>query len=239
VECGAVRGWLNFGGGSHITEVYTPDAREVIPTRGAKTMTTATMQEVDVRQKVFTAEELKALRARLAGGTVAGGTPNVVAPEEPSGQEPDDWDTDIAMIVKFLTALADIMQFLCTDRIAGPSKGIVQSVLNHANSGRQNAIEQLQSITSADDLVYRELKEEGLTGNNLLAKLSSFIDDIDGGSVAAVLDGGDKVVGSLAKVIPTLGVFKEAKELVEHKVKYHGDAALIALNIYGPKEKTD
>jgi hypothetical protein len=194
----------------------------------------ATVAEADVKEQVFTKAELDALRKRLAGKRAgAGDASQPPSPEDDLSPEPEDWDIDTQIIIKFLRAIEEILKFLLDNRIPEKDRGLITLVLDNAGDNLRVAISQLESISSESDELYQELMRERLTFGDLAAKISSFLDDLGNGPVLAVLDSANKILGSLAKAIPVLSPVKEAKELIEHKIKYRGDAGLISLNIYG------
>ena len=194
----------------------------------------ATVAEPDVKEQVFTKAELDALRKRLAGKRAGqGDVSQPPSQEDEPSSEPDDWDIDTQIIIKFLRALEQILTFLLDNRIPEKDRELITLVLANAGENLGDAIIQLESISSESDELYQGLIRERLTLGDLAAKISSFVDDLGNGPVLAVLDSANKILGSLAKAIPVLNPVKEAKELIEHKIKYRGDAGLISLNIYG------
>jgi len=194
----------------------------------------STVAEPDVKEQVFTKAELDALRKRLAGKRAGqGDTHQPPSPKDDSSSEPDDWDIDTQIIIKFLRAIEQILRFLLDNRIPEKERELSALVLANAGENLADAISQLESISSESDELYQSLKRERLTLGDLAAKIASFVDDLGNGPVLAVLDSANKILGSLAKAIPVLSPVKEAKEFIEHKIKYRGDAGLISLNIYG------
>ena len=190
----------------------------------------ATAFEVDVRQEVYTKEELQALRRKLRGRTSSGGAehePPSAAPD----QDPPDWGTDVELIIKFLRDLDKIMKFLVENRIPDPPRRLFQLAIKGLVPNLDDAIAQLESIDSETHETYGLLKGVGLALENLLAKLDTLRDGITRGPVLAVLDAGDKILGSLCKVLPILEPMKEMKEMIEYRVKYGGDAEIIGLGL--------
>jgi hypothetical protein len=191
-------------------------------------------------EQVYTAAELKDLRRRLAGEAAAGdggsheGVPDAegnYAPEPPDPQE------DAQIIVKFLRSLDQIIEFIIRNRIPEPHRELIRRAREATLSNLEEAISQLLQIRNEDDELYASLRSEGLTDYSLVAKASAFDDSINNGPIPAILDAGDKFVGSLSKVLPILTPFKEVKELVEHRQKYHADSGIIDIDIYGRRAR--
>ncbi len=198
-------------------------------------MASAAVAEPDVRTQVFTKEELQALRRRLAGRAAAGDDQIPTSPGSPPDPDTPDWQLDVEIILAFLKAVDRVMRFLIENRVPEKFRRLIQSSMALVSAKLDEARLELGAISSEQDQLYSYLADEGLTLENLAAKLASFVDDLDDGPVLAVLDSADKILGSLCKVVPVLGPVKEMKELVEHRVKFCGDADLISLNLY-PKE---
>jgi hypothetical protein len=187
--------------------------------------------EVDVYQKVYSKEELRDLRKRLAGRVF-----NIGGEYEPpsgeSNQEPPDWKLDVELIIKFLRDLDTVMKYLVEKRISGAPKRLLQDAMEGLVPNLNEAVEHLRSIDSETHESYGFLRRVGLTLESLAAKLDGIRDDFKGRPVLAFLDSADKILGSLCKVLPMLEPVKEMKETIEHRVKYGGDAEFISLGLY-------
>lgn len=191
-------------------------------------------------EQVYTAVELKDLRRRLAGEAAAGGGGGHEGVPSAGGNyapEPPDPQQDAQIIVKFLRSLDQIIEFIIMNRIPDPHRDLIRRTRESTLSNLEDAISQLQQIQNEDEELYVLLRSEGLTEYSLVAKASAFDDSINNGPIPAILDAGDKFVGSLSKVLPILTPFKEVKELVEHRQKYHADSGIIDLDIYGRRAR--
>jgi hypothetical protein len=184
----------------------------------------------DTKQAVYTKEELQALRRKLAG---AGFGADFNDPTSPDFQgEPADWGWDVRLLIKFLEDLRKIMQVLVARRIPDPHGQRLASLLETLDPNIDDAIAELKTVDSVLHPLYLALKRLGLATESLAAKLDEFRDDITGRPALAVLDMGDKILGSLCKVLSQLEPLKELKETIEHRVKYGSDADIIGLGLF-------
>lgn len=184
----------------------------------------------DTKQAVYTKEELQALRRKLAG---AGFGAEFNDPPAPNFKgEPADWEWDIRLLIKFLDDLRKILQILVARRIPDPPRQRLTALLEAVDPNIEDAIAELKTVDSMLHPLYLALKRLGLATENLAAKLDEFRDDITGRPVLAVLDMGDKILGSLCKVLSQLEPVKELKETIEHRVKYGSDADIIGLGLF-------
>ena len=101
--------------------------------------TTVLEPEVDVKQKVYTKDELDELRKKLLGRISNIG----VEQEPPSGgsnQEPPEWKTDVELIIKFLRDIEKVMGFLVEKRIPGEPKRLLQKAMEGLAPNLDDAI---------------------------------------------------------------------------------------------------
>ena len=123
------------------------------------------------------------------------------------------------------------MQILIARRIADPARPKLQALLKQLDLNIEDAVTELKTINSVTHTLYLALQRLGLAVESLGAKLDEFRDDITGRPALAVLDMGDKILGSLCKGLTQLEPLKELKELIEHKIKYGSDPDLIDLGL--------
>jgi len=184
---------------------------------------------VSTKTQVFTKEELDALRRALNRGR--NGMGEYAAPPEAGNEQSDDWRNDVSLLVKFLRDLGDVLQMTVTNRVPEPARtgmvGLLLSSLVYADA----AIEELNAIDGQGHGLWQRLVRVGLTGEALLAKLDEWRDRAVNGPLLSVLELGNTILGSLATALH-LDPLKEAKEVVENRVKYGSDDEIIQLHLF-------
>jgi hypothetical protein len=176
----------------------------------------------------------KRLRDELLGKPIAaqGSTPPARGSEE-DATDPDEWKSDVQLLTKFLRDTQSILTHVINERIPELKKSFTRTMWGEASSSITSAINTLTGIeSSANNETFLGLKKAGLVGDSLLAKLDELRESIKRRPLEAVLDMIDVIMGSLSSVLPVLEVVKEAKEVIEHKIKHGGDKGIISLNLY-------
>ena len=190
-----------------------------------------TTTEIGIKTEVFTKEELEALRKALNEGRNGTGD---YSPPPSSGQEnefSDDWRNDCDLLGKFLNDLVTVLDTLTKNRIPETNRKRFAGMLENVRTDMDQAIQQLKGIDDPKDSLLDKLKNVGLLGESLLAKLDEFRDRIGHGPVLAVLGMGDVILGSLAGVLHVLEPLKELKETIENRIEYGGDDEIIKLGL--------
>ena len=185
---------------------------------------------VDTKVQVFTKEELDALRKALNEGRNGDG--NYSAPPQEWREESDDWTNDIALLVKFLHDLRDVLSTLIATRLPPQHRMRFTALLENLAPNIDQAITALRQIDDPDDGLFKFLDRLGLVGDSLLAKLDEFRDRIVGGPVKGVLEMGDTILDSLIAALEMLEPLKELKETVKNKIEFGADGEILQLGLY-------
>jgi hypothetical protein len=180
--------------------------------------------------QVFTREELDALREALSRGR--NGIGSYVSPPgwERERQPSDNWENDIFLLIKFLKDLCDLLQFLIAKRIPDQQRKGFEIIFEKVQEDVANAIEQLRGISGPEDELFVGLSRAGLVGDSLLVKLREFSDRITNGPIAAVLEMGDIILGSLGTVLH-LEPLKELKDIIKNRSQFGADDEIIQLHL--------
>jgi energy-converting hydrogenase Eha subunit C len=187
-------------------------------------MATAT----STKTQVFTKEELEALRKALNMGR--NGMGDYAAPPEEGREESDDWRNDVSLLVKFLRDIGDVLQMAVSRRVPEPARTGMVGLLLSSQGYVDAAIEELNAIDGPGHRLWEKLVRAGLAGEALLAKLDEWRDRAVNGPLLSVLELGNTILGSLATVLH-LEPLKEAKEVVENRMKYGSDDEIIQLHL--------
>jgi len=185
---------------------------------------------VDTKVQVFTKDELDALRKALNEGRNGDG--NYSAPPQEWREESDDWTNDIALLVKFLYDLRDVLSTLIATRLPPQHRNRFAALLENLAPNIAEAITALRQIDDPDDGLFKFLDRLGLVGDSLLAKLDEFRDRIVEGPVKGVLEMGDTILDSLIAALEMLEPLKELKETVKNKIEFGADGEILQLGLY-------
>ena len=180
--------------------------------------------------QVFTKAELDALRAALNKGRNRQG--NYVAPpsQQSDPQSSDDWENDVALLVKFLKDLNDVLETLIAKRIPETERKGFEIVYETVQEDVNTAIKQLNEISGPTHTRFAGLRKVGLTGSSLLVKLREFADRIVHGPVLAVLEMGDIILRSLGDVVP-VEALEELKDTIKNRTEFGADDEIIQLHL--------
>lgn len=182
----------------------------------------------DKTTQVFTKAELEALRRALNKGRNGAG--EYSAPPEEGDEESDDWRNDVSLLVKFLRDLCDVLQMAVSRRVPEPARKGMTGLLLSSQVYVDAAIEELNAIGGQQDGLWKQLVRVGLAGEALVAKLDELRDRMVNGPLLSVLELGNTILGSLATALH-LDPLKEAKEVVENRMKYGSDDEIIQLHL--------
>ncbi len=177
--------------------------------------------------RVYTKEELEALKRALAGSGYGGEAQTPPPAPQPQGDTP--WQDDVNSLIQFLIGLQALMRFLIEKRIPEGSRELLRECMNEMDANVENAIEELRSIDSPSHSLYGALRRLGLVGKAVRAKFGELGERIATGPLGSVIEMADRILGSLFKVLTQLEPLKELKETLESKIKYGADQEIIDL----------
>lgn len=189
--------------------------------------------EADVKERVFTKEELDELRRRLS--ELRDRDANVPSGEALSGK-PYGWEHDLDGLAIFLQDIKEVIGFVVKERILEAQRPGFVEYLPEIEVRLDIAIATLKTIDNNDNELYIKLHNAGLTENRLKVKLREYWRRIKGSPIVAVLKMADTILGSLFPIIAELEPVKEFKETLESKLENDGDPGLQSLNISGREQ---
>jgi hypothetical protein len=141
----------------------------------------------------------------------------------------DDWERDRNALIRFLQSMLAIMKFVIDERIPDEPAALFRECFSDIEDNVHDAISELEKMQSKLDELYKKLQEVGLAQKQLELKLREFEDRGKNSPVGEVFHMGNKILGSLVKVLTMLEPVKEFKDVVESKLKNGGDKKLITI----------
>jgi len=192
------------------------------------------MADAIVSDRPTTREELetwKKEQAKKRGGQVGENQPPEPGAEQQEGGE--GFEDDVAELIAFLLWLIDVMEMLIAKRIPADQAELFREAFPGVEYRIQLAIADLREIDSTEHVLYRALREEGLTGATRQVKSRELSNRVHTGPVASVLEMADNILESLFEVLTQLSPVKEFKKALESGIKHGADKDIVSIDWQG------
>jgi len=192
------------------------------------------MPDSNVIDRPTTREELetwKKEQARKRGGQ-AGETEPPKSDREQQGGE-GGFEDDVTELTAFLMWLIDVMEMLIAKRIPEDQAELFRDAFPGVEYRIQLAISDLKEINSTEHVLYRALREEGLTGVTREVKSRELSNRVHTGPVASVLEMADNILESLFEVLTQLCPVREFKKALESGIEHGADKDVLSIDWQG------